>query len=128
MAKHPLPDELVDGWLEPMQTQAGVRRDVRRYAIGSRRREMMEFCERLRRFEKPALVVWTPEDKVQRPEHGARLAALLPDARLVELRDSYTLMMRDQPEAFARAVRDFVAATPLGGEPARAGAVGGSLR
>jgi len=128
MAKHPLPDELVDRWLEPMQTQAGVRRDVRRYVIGARRREMMEFCERLRRFERPALVVWTPEDKVQRPEHGARLAALLPDARLVELRDSYTLVMRDQPEAFAGAVREFVAATPLGGEAARAGAVGGGPR
>ncbi len=48
---------------------------------------------------------------MQRPEHGRRLAALLPDARLVEISDSYTLIMRDQPEAFARAVADFVAET-----------------
>jgi hypothetical protein len=36
-------------------------------------------------------------------DHGRRLAGLLPDARLVEIEDSYTLIMRDQPEAFARA-------------------------
>jgi hypothetical protein len=54
------------------------------------------------------LVVWTPEDRVARPDHGRRLLELLPDARLVEIRDSYTLIMRGQPEAFARAIREFV--------------------
>jgi pimeloyl-ACP methyl ester carboxylesterase len=72
---------------------------------------MVEVCERLRDFDRPTLVVWTPEDRVQRPEHGRRLANLLPDARLVEISDSYTLIMRDQPEAFARAVREFVRET-----------------
>ena len=76
---------------------------------------MLEVCERLRSFRAPALVVWTPEDRVQRPEHGRRLAELLPDARLVEIRDSYTLIMRDQPLAFARAVRDFVREGRAGG-------------
>jgi pimeloyl-ACP methyl ester carboxylesterase len=36
---------------------------------------------------------------------------VLPDSRLVEIRDSYTLIMRDQPQAFARAIRDFVRET-----------------
>lgn len=112
MAKRPLPGELVDRWLQPMQTDAGVRRDLRKYIRGARRREMMEVCERLRAFDRPALVVWTPEDRVQRPEHGRRLAALLPDAELVEIRDSYTLIMRDQPIAFAAAIREFLAARP----------------
>ena len=62
-------------------------------------------------FDRPALVVWTPEDRVQRPEHGRRLAELLPDARLVEIADSYTLIMRDQPAAFARVIREFVRET-----------------
>lgn len=112
MAKHPLPDELLDRWFVPMQTQRGVRRDFRRYVTGGHRREMVEFCERLRGFERPTLVVWTPEDKVQRPEHGRRFAELLPDARLVEIADSYTLIMRDQPLAFARAIREFVREPP----------------
>jgi pimeloyl-ACP methyl ester carboxylesterase len=112
MAKRPLPDELMDRWLRSLQAQRGVRRDLRKYASSARRRQMLEVCQRLRSFDRPALVVWTPEDRVQRPEHGRRLADLLPDARLVEIPDSYTLIMRDQPEAFARAVREFVRATP----------------
>jgi pimeloyl-ACP methyl ester carboxylesterase len=112
MAKRPLPDELVDRWLRPLQTQRGVRRDLRKYATSVRRRQLLEVCQRLRSFDRPALVVWTPEDRVQRPEHGRRLADLLPDVRLVEIPDSYTLIMRDQPEAFARAVREFVRAAP----------------
>jgi pimeloyl-ACP methyl ester carboxylesterase len=108
MAKRELPDELVDRWLQPLQTQRGVRRDLRRYALGARRRQMLEVCERLRRLQRPVLVVWTPEDRVQRPEHGRRFVELLPDARLVEIADSYTLVMRDQPRAFATAIREFV--------------------
>jgi pimeloyl-ACP methyl ester carboxylesterase len=108
MAKRPLPDELIDRWLQPLQSQRAVRRDFRKYVTGGRRRQMVEACQRLRAFARPTLVVWTPEDKVQRPEHGRRLAELLPDARLVEIADSYTLIMRDQPQAFARAIREFV--------------------
>ena len=108
MSKRPLPDELVDRWLRPLQTNRGVRRDLRKYARSARRRQMLEVCERLCSFGRPALVVWTPEDRVQRPEHGRRLAELLADARLVEIADSYTLIMRDQPAAFARAIREFV--------------------
>jgi pimeloyl-ACP methyl ester carboxylesterase len=108
MSKRPLPDELLDRWLRPLQSQRGVRRDLRKYATSARRGQMLEVCERLRGFQRPALVVWTPEDRVQRPEHGRRLAELLPDARLVEIRDSYTLIMRDQPQAFADAIGQFV--------------------
>ena len=56
---------------------------------------------------------------MQRPEHGRRFAELLPDARLVEIADSYTLIMRDQPQAFARAIREFVRATARGAAPVR---------
>ena len=47
------------------------------------------------------------------PEHGRRLTALLPDARLVELDDTYTLIPLDQPATLADAIRSFVdAPTP----------------
>ena len=38
MSKRPLPDELVDRWLRPLQTNRGVRRDLRKYARSARRR------------------------------------------------------------------------------------------
>jgi pimeloyl-ACP methyl ester carboxylesterase len=80
--------------------------------LSARRRDMLAICQRLGAFDRPVLVVWTPEDRVQRPEHGRRLVELLPDARLVEIPDSYTLLMCDQPQAFSHAIRAFVAATP----------------
>jgi pimeloyl-ACP methyl ester carboxylesterase len=43
------------------------------------------------------------------PEHGRQLAELVPDARLVEVDDSYSLIALDQPLALARAIRAFVA-------------------
>jgi pimeloyl-ACP methyl ester carboxylesterase len=45
------------------------------------------------------------------PEHGRRLAELLPQGRLVEIADSYTLIPLDQPEPLAEAIRTF---TPSG--------------
>lgn len=43
------------------------------------------------------------------PEHGRRLGALLPNARHVEIPDSYTLIPLDQPVALAGHVRAFLA-------------------
>ena len=41
------------------------------------------------------------------PEHGRRLAELLPHARLVEIPDSYTLIPLDQPAALTEVMREF---------------------
>jgi len=41
---------------------------------------MLDVCECLSAFSRPVLVIWAPEDRVQRSGHGRRLAALLPDA------------------------------------------------
>ncbi|MEU8176667.1 hypothetical protein AB0C14_27655 [Microbispora hainanensis] len=41
------------------------------------------------------------------PEHGRRLAELLPHGQLVEVDDSYTLIPLDQPKTLARLIRDF---------------------
>src|SRR5438309_2167962 len=90
----------------PMRADADL--TLARYGRAARKREMLAVCDRLRNFTRPALVVWTPEDRVQRPKHGARLAELLPDARLVQVADSYTLIVRDQPRVFASAIREFV--------------------
>lgn len=47
---------------------------------------------------------------MMRPPLGARLAAAFPDARLVEVFDSYTLVPIDQPEALAAALGEFAGA------------------
>lgn len=44
------------------------------------------------------------------PEHGRRLAELLPRGRLVEVDDGYTLLPLDRPAELARLIGDFVRA------------------
>ena len=75
--------------------------------------------DRLRSFDRPALVVWAVEDRVMPREHGRRLAELLPQGRLVEVADSYTMIPVDQPAELARLIREFVREAA----PARAEAV-----
>jgi pimeloyl-ACP methyl ester carboxylesterase len=106
-----LSDEVMDAWFEPAMTGREVRRDLRKYVRSAReaRRVMIEATERLREFERPALVAWASEDRVMPPEHGRRLAEMLPQGRLVEIADSYTLVPVDQPLALAAAIRDFMA-------------------
>jgi hypothetical protein len=41
------------------------------------------------------------------PEHGRRLAALIPEAELTEVADSYTLIPLDQPARLAEVIREF---------------------
>jgi hypothetical protein len=47
------------------------------------------------------------------PEHGRRLASMLPGGRLAEIADSYTLIPLDQPTALAGELRTFIRQTPL---------------
>jgi pimeloyl-ACP methyl ester carboxylesterase len=108
MAKRPIPRQMMDAWLRPLQTCRGVRRDLTKFIRTSSREDMLAAAERLRSFDRPALVVWSPEDRMNPPEHGRRWAALLPQGRLIEISDSYTLMPLDQPDALACVIREFI--------------------
>jgi pimeloyl-ACP methyl ester carboxylesterase len=96
-------------WMKPTLTQRAIRRDTVRVlrGIAAERDLMLATAERLTSFDRPALVVWASEDRVMPPEHGRRLADLLPRGRLVEIDDSYTLIPLDQPAALARAIAAF---------------------
>ena len=97
-------------WMRPVLTQPAIRRDTVRVlrAAAADKRLLVTAAERLPEFKHPALVVWASEDRVMPPEHGQRLAGLLPEARLVEVADSYTLIPLDQPARFAEAVREWL--------------------
>jgi pimeloyl-ACP methyl ester carboxylesterase len=106
-----VPDEILDRWFRPAQTQRLVRRDLVKYIRSVKRRQLLAVAERLRSFDRPVLVVWSTDDRIMPPEHGARFAQLFQDARLVEVADSFTLIPEDQPQRFASAIRDFVGET-----------------
>ncbi|MGI8549372.1 MAG: alpha/beta fold hydrolase [Dehalococcoidia bacterium] len=111
MSKRPVPHAITDAWLQPALTQTKIRRDLAKYIRTSDRSDYLRAAERLHSFERPALVVWGPEDRVMPPEHGRRLAKLLPNSRLLEIADSYTLIPEDQPAKLAAAIRQFVRET-----------------
>jgi len=105
-------DAVTARWLRPVLTQAGIRHDAVRVlrAVAANRGLLVTAAERLPEFKHPALVVWAREDRVMPPEHGARLAALLPEGRLVEVQDSYTLIPLDQPARLAEIIGEFTGA------------------
>jgi pimeloyl-ACP methyl ester carboxylesterase len=96
-------------WMKPVLKQPEIRRDAVRVlrAIRAEPDLLVEAAERLPKFEGPALVVWAAGDRVMPPEHGRRLAALLPQGRLIEVDDSYTLIPLDQPARLAAVIREF---------------------
>ncbi|KUJ69193.1 alpha/beta hydrolase [Streptomyces albus subsp. albus] len=109
MSKRPVPHEVMDQWFQPLWTSKEIRRDLRKYVLGvPDKTELNNWAERLRDFDRPALVVWAAEDRVMPPEHGRRLAELLPKGQHVEITDSYTLIPEDQPGQLAAAIRSFL--------------------
>jgi pimeloyl-ACP methyl ester carboxylesterase len=96
-------------WLKPVMTQPEIRRDAVRVlrAAAAHTHLLLEAAERLPGFKEPALVVWASADRVMPAEHGRRLAELLPQGRLVEVEDSYTLIPLDQPARLAQVIREF---------------------
>ncbi|MGW0828923.1 alpha/beta fold hydrolase [Streptomyces prunicolor] len=103
-------DAVTARWIRPVLRQPEIRRDavrVLRAASAGGRRLLEQTALRLPEFDRPALVVWASEDRVMPPAHGRRLAELLPQGRLVELDDGYTLLPLDRPAELARLIREF---------------------
>jgi len=100
-------------WMRPILRQREIRRDTVRVlrAIAADPHLMLDAAASLPGYPRPALVVWASDDRVMPLDHGRRLAELLPQARLVEIADSFTLVPLDQPAQLAQGIREFVRAT-----------------
>jgi pimeloyl-ACP methyl ester carboxylesterase len=100
-------------WMKPVLTQPEIRRDTVRVlrAAAADTGFLVRTAERLPGFRHPVLVVWASQDRVMPPEHGRRLAKLLPHGQLAEVDDSYTLVPLDQPARLAGLIRDFARAS-----------------
>jgi pimeloyl-ACP methyl ester carboxylesterase len=113
MTKRPIPHEVTDAWLKPALSGRAIRRDLRKYAGSAKQgsRELLAGTVRLAGFKRPALVAWAAEDRVMPRDHGRKLADLMPNARLVEIPDSRTLIPEDQPALLAAEIRRFLEET-----------------
>ena len=101
-----IPDELLEAWVEPFLSDRHVRRDTRRVFAGVDRGLLLDTAARLREFDRPVLIAWAPEDRFFPLDHAHRLAAIFPDARLVEVPGSRTFISLDQPERLAALIRE----------------------
>ena len=113
MSKRPVPQAIFDAWLRPSLSDAGVRRDLRKYVrTRGAASQLKNATLSLRHFQSPALVAWCIEDRIMPPRHGRMLAEMLPKGRLVEFEDAFTLLPLDQPMRLAQAIDQFIRDTP----------------
>jgi pimeloyl-ACP methyl ester carboxylesterase len=110
VTKRPVPDEIAEAYFSPLRRSGGVRRDVRKLLRGVDRKLTLAAAEKLRDFHRPVLLVWGSEEKLFPLRLARRLADLLPDARLVEVPDTYTFVPEDQPQVLAHHIVEFASA------------------
>ncbi len=107
LAKHGIPDQITGAWVHPLLTDPGVRRDTARFLAAIDHRETVSAADTLRNLDKPVLLLWSRRAPYFPFSHAERWTQILPDARLVEIADSYTFVSEDQPDLFARELTAF---------------------
>jgi pimeloyl-ACP methyl ester carboxylesterase len=104
----PMPAEIMRSFTTPMRTNPGIRRDIRRMLRAVDNRYTFDAAERLREFDRPALVLWAEEDKIFPREHGRRLAELLPQGEFETVAGCRTFIPEEQPAALANRLREWL--------------------
>ena len=109
VAKRPIPTEIVRSYVRSSYESHQIRRDAKRFITGVHNRHTLAAAQKLPGFTKPVLLVRAADDRVFPAVLFERLAATLPDARLVTVDDSYAFVSEDQPAELARLIVDFMA-------------------
>lgn len=104
-------------YTRPLRTNAAVRRDFASLVRAISRRYTIEAAQRLPTFDKPALVVWSLDDRLFPLAHGHRLAKLLPQGRLEVVDEAGAFIPEDQPERLAALIAAFVGERTAMAEP-----------
>jgi pimeloyl-ACP methyl ester carboxylesterase len=96
-------------WVAPLRSDAGVRRDSARFMRGMRRSDLLDVSTRLSTFTRPVLLVWGASDRLFPLAFARKLAAVFPDARLVEVEGGRTFLPLDEPGRVASEISGFLA-------------------
>jgi pimeloyl-ACP methyl ester carboxylesterase len=94
-------------WVEPYLTNKGIRRDTIKVLRAIDPKYTFEAAEKLRTFDRPAMLAWAVEDRFFKLSFAERLAETIPGARLEKIEDSYTFVSEDQPVRLAELIARF---------------------
>lgn len=107
LAHERIPDEVTDSYVLPVIENAGVRDDVRRLVAAVDPADTLAAAQRLRAFDRPALIAWSADDRFFPLRDGERLAATIPGARLETIAGARTFSPEDRPERLAELIAAF---------------------
>jgi pimeloyl-ACP methyl ester carboxylesterase len=108
LTNEPIDREAEDSYLLPAMRDAAARADLRKLLNGADKSQTGAAADKLREFDKPALIAWSADDKVFPRSDAERLAGDLPKARLEFVEGARTFSAEDQPERLAELIARFV--------------------
>ncbi len=103
----PIPDAPSDSYVLPALESAEVRADLVRVSRGIDSCFTIQAAERLRAFDRPALIAWSADDKFFPRADGERLAATIPGARFELVDGARTFSPEDRPARLAELIAAF---------------------
>ena len=103
LTMQPIPDEQVKSWVAPLANK-GIRADLATVVRGIDPADTLAAAERLRDFDRPALIAWGAEDRFFPVSDAERLAATLPNARLELIPNARAFVQLDAPERLAELI------------------------
>jgi pimeloyl-ACP methyl ester carboxylesterase len=107
LVSEPLDADQTRGWVQPCLSDAGVRRDVARFAREVDPAQLDAVSARLGDFRGPALLVWGAADRFFKLALAHRLRDAFADGRLVELEGGRAFVPHDFPDRLAHEIATF---------------------
>src|SRR5262245_33091967 len=107
LIKHDFAGAPTREWVDPFLSDREIRRDTVKVLRGIEPRYTIEAADKLRDFDRPALLAWAVEDRFFKISFAERLAATIKGATLERIEDSYTFVSEDQPERLAELIERF---------------------
>jgi pimeloyl-ACP methyl ester carboxylesterase len=101
---HPGDDALTASWVRPMSTDRRIAQNLATLLRAVGAMDLNDVATRLPRFAKPVTIVWGMADRCFTPALGRRLAALFPNATMVEVPGARTFVALDDPAAVVDAI------------------------
>jgi len=108
LTKRPIDRDAEDSYVFPGLQDRAIREDARRFILGADKADTNAAADLLPKFDKPALIAWSGDDRAFPVEDAHGLAGDLPNSRLEFVEDAYTFSMEDNPAHLSELIASFV--------------------